>query len=57
MNKIIIDLYDTLTTPIAMIGYVWYLLIETPVFVGRMKAHNHLAATAQKSEQEQDEDS
>ena len=52
-SKLLIDLYDTVTFPIAFLGYLYYLIIETPLFVGRMRASEHLSNVAHKSEEEE----
>ena len=55
-SKLFIDLYDIFTFPVALIGYLWYFLIETPLFVGRMRANEQLTRTAYKAEEEGEED-
>lgn len=46
--------HEVVTFPIALLGLLWYMFIQTPFHQGQTKAFNKLMITAAKADQEND---
>jgi len=50
--RALLTIYELIIFPVEFLGWAWYMLVETPLYRGRMRGFEHLSKSYNKVDNE-----